>query len=446
MKKILITLFFLCLISCSSGDSSSTDELAADGSSDSSDSGSTTTDSSSSDSSTTADSTAKDSSATTPAIDDSEVGSGSQPVAGTLTAGDIDDNLNYDSFTSYINGVLQSNSTDYELSLAVNDRIQIVAVDNNGNGISNGRVSFRNEQGKVLYQSQLNQAGVFNFLPANDGVSNTVTLTAVVESIGDNTASASVTFNLNQLSETRAFNLTVDTSNQLRQTLELSLVIDTTGSMADELAYILTELESIVDQINQDYPQVTMRFSVVVYRDVGDQYIVRHNDFTSDLDEVKTFLSQQTANGGGDYPEAMDQALEQALKLQWSSNSAVKMLFLIADAPPHSNKFEATYEHANTMREQGIQMHAVAASGVADSAEFLMRSMAFITAGRYIFLTDDSGVGNSHAEPKVACYIVTKLNDLIVRVISSELSASRVEPDQQDIIRTSGNYQNGVCQ
>ena len=40
-----------------------------------------------------------------------------------------------------------------------------------------------------------------------------------------------------------------------------------------------------------------------------------------------------------------------------------------------------------------------------------MRAMAAATQSRYLFLTDDSGIGNPHAPPAIDCYRVTKLAD-----------------------------------
>ena len=42
-----------------------------------------------------------------------------------------------------------------------------------------------------------------------------------------------------------------------------------------------------------------------------------------------------------------------------------------------------------------------------------------MTGGKYVFLTDDSGVGESHEEPDISGYTVEKLNDLMVREIRS---------------------------
>ncbi|HMN53788.1 MAG TPA: VWA domain-containing protein, partial [Sphingopyxis sp.] len=87
----------------------------------------------------------------------------------------------------------------------------------------------------------------------------------------------------------------------------------------------------------------------------------------------------------------------------------------------------------------------VAASGVADKAEYAMRAMAAATQSRYLFLTDDSGVGNPHAPPAIDCYLVTRLDALVRRVIDSQISGRRIEPNDKEIIRSVGKYDAGKC-
>lgn len=47
-----------------------------------------------------------------------------------------------------------------------------------------------------------------------------------------------------------------------------------------------------------------------------------------------------------------------------------------------------------------------------------MRFLAISTNGTYVFVTDDSGVGNPHLKPSVGQYEVEFLNDLMVRLIN----------------------------
>ena len=50
-----------------------------------------------------------------------------------------------------------------------------------------------------------------------------------------------------------------------------------------------------------------------------------------------------------------------------------------------------------------------------------MRSAAQLTGGRYLFLTDDSGVGGEHKEPNIPCYFVTRLDHAILRMVDIEM-------------------------
>ena len=74
-----------------------------------------------------------------------------------------------------------------------------------------------------------------------------------------------------------------------------------------------------------------------------------------------------------------------------------------------------------------------------------MRSIAQITGGRYMFLTNDSGVGLDHKEPSIPCYFVTKLDDAMVRMVDIEMSGVYREPPPEQIVRTGGNPLNGSC-
>lgn len=75
----------------------------------------------------------------------------------------------------------------------------------------------------------------------------------------------------------------------------------------------------------------------------------------------------------------------------------------------------------------------------------MMRTMAALTQGRYIFLTDDSGLGDSHAEPDLACYVVSRLDQVIARVLAGIVEGRRIEPGREEIIRTVGTYDRGRC-
>ena len=208
------------------------------------------------------------------------------------------------------------------------------------------------------------------------------------------------------------------------KTLDLMIMCDTTGSMGDELEYLKEELEDVVERIREDNANIPVRLSVNFYRDEGDEYVVREFPFTGDIGAVVEAIAQQSADGGGDTPEAVHTALASAVDSHdWDADS-VKVMFLVLDAPPHEDTqiIDEVVKHVRDAAEKGIRIVPVAASGVDKSCEYLLRSMAFMTGGTYTFLTDDSGIGYAHTEPTIGSYSVEKLNDMMVRIVGDYLA------------------------
>lgn len=197
--------------------------------------------------------------------------------------------------------------------------------------------------------------------------------------------------------------------------LDLMFVFDTTGSMGDELLYLQKEFQDIAERVADQ----STRFSVNFYRDYGDDYVVKANDFLNDISEVAQLLNSESADGGGDYEEAVDLALLNAVSEHAWNENAVKLMFMILDAPPHNTaEVAANLKQAvNSAAEQGIRIIPIASSGVDTATEALLRDLAMMTGGTYTFLTDHSGIGNSHLEPTIGAYEVENLNDMIVRLI-----------------------------
>lgn len=229
-------------------------------------------------------------------------------------------------------------------------------------------------------------------------------------------------------------------------TLDVQLVIDTTGSMGDEIRYLQREFDDLAATIAARYPQAAQRWSLVLYRDQTDDYVVRWFDFRDSPSAFRDKLATASAGGGGDLPEAPDRALEVAHKLSWRRDpQTARLLFWVADAPHHVGNEGRLANALRGARDAGIHVYPVAASGVDDLAEHAMRSAAQLTGGRYLFLTDDSGLGNRHAEPHVPCYFVTQLDRAILRMIDIEMTGRYREPEATEIVRTGGNPRNGAC-
>lgn len=227
--------------------------------------------------------------------------------------------------------------------------------------------------------------------------------------------------------------------------LDVALVIDTTGSMGDELRYLQTEFDALSLAIEERYPLAEQRWALVVYRDTGDAYVTRSFDFESSAATFRASLQQQSSGGGGDIPEASDAALEAMNQLSWRADDASRLAFWVGDAPHHTERAGALSAAIRGAREQGIHLYPVASSGVDELTELSMRSAAQLTLGRYLFLTDDSGVGNDHKEPSIPCYFVTRLNDAILRMVEIEMSGVYREPDPTEVLRMGGSPADGAC-
>jgi hypothetical protein len=214
-------------------------------------------------------------------------------------------------------------------------------------------------------------------------------------------------------------------ANTPAHSLDLMFVVDTTGSMGDELQYLQSELDDVIKKVRDHVgQQLALRTSVDFYRDHGDEYVVRPFAFTDKVDDSLSELSEQRADGGGDIPEAADEALDDAIaNHDWSAHASARLLFLVLDAPPHgqADQVERVEKATRAAAAAGVQLIPVVASGADKPTEFLMRSLAIATNGTYTFLTDDSGIGNSHLKPTIGKFDVELLNALMVRVISERL-------------------------
>ncbi|MBC7934838.1 MAG: carboxypeptidase-like regulatory domain-containing protein [Rhizobacter sp.] len=200
--------------------------------------------------------------------------------------------------------------------------------------------------------------------------------------------------------------------------VEIAFVVDATGSMQDEIDYLKEELEDILLKITKKDPTLDLYSGAVFYRDKGDDYITVESGMKQGVSQVISFIKKQNAAGGGDFPEALNNGLKVALQqLKWSEGARTRIIFLLMDAPPHD---EAKKEMADLIKQaayMGIRIVPVACSGTDKATEFIMRSMALATNGTYLFLTDDSGIGNAHIKPTTDEFKVELLNNLMQRTI-----------------------------
>ncbi|HZD51887.1 MAG TPA: vWA domain-containing protein [Woeseiaceae bacterium] len=119
--------------------------------------------------------------------------------------------------------------------------------------------------------------------------------------------------------------------------IDVVFVLDTTGSMGGLIQTAKEKIWSIATTMASAQPTPEIRIGLVGFRDRGDQYVTRIIDLSSDLDSVYAELMDFQADGGGDAPESVNEALYAAVhRMSWTQDEqAYRVLFLVGDAPPH---------------------------------------------------------------------------------------------------------------
>src|SRR5438309_11943033 len=119
--------------------------------------------------------------------------------------------------------------------------------------------------------------------------------------------------------------------------VEVACVLDTTGSMGGLLEGAKRKIWSIATAIVDSNPDADIRMGLVAYRDIGDDYVTKKVELTTDIQDLYANLLELKARGGGDWPESVNEALHTAVtRLAWSRGPEIcRIMFLIGDAPPH---------------------------------------------------------------------------------------------------------------
>ena len=351
--------------------------------------------------------------------------------AGLLTASAWDDNLHYSEWLDLFfvgqseeeNGKFANKYQKSGWGFNSLDRVTVKVVDKETQAsVSGATVISYNNFGAVTFTARTNANGVAYLFPGTESGN-----IKVVSGEG----AAETAFS----SEERELALDISGSKDKENIIKLMFVVDVTGSMGDELSYLNNELIDIVKRVAASDKQTRIDLSLLFYRDHTDEVLFDYYDFLNVTDEQNLQLqlkniSKQRADGGGDYPEAVDEALAFALNREWGEENSTRLIFHILDAPSHeSDENKARYLNAVSLAaEKGVRICPVLCSSADELCEFLVRQEAVYTGGTFIYLTNDSGYGNSHYDPEMPETTVEALNDLVVRLINGYHSGIFAEP------------------
>jgi len=117
--------------------------------------------------------------------------------------------------------------------------------------------------------------------------------------------------------------------------LDVAMLVDSTGSMKPVIRWIQRDVTKLMQAfyLISNEP----RLAIIFYRDQGDWYVTRVYPFTGQAKALERAIQSVTADGGGDEPEAVREAMVAALGQQkWTSGEfARRIVVLVGDAPPH---------------------------------------------------------------------------------------------------------------
>ncbi len=177
--------------------------------------------------------------------------------------------------------------------------------------------------------------------------------------------------------------------------IDVAFCLDTTGSMSGLIEGAKQKIWTIVNTVATAKPKPVLRIAVVAYRDQGDEYVTRVIPFTSDLEVMYTQLRALTAGGGGDEPEHVNRALQEAVsQLQWSkAPGALKILYLVGDAPPHLD-YRDGYDYRKASRQaagSGIIINTIQCGQTSSTSE-IWKEIARLAEGKYAAIDQTGGM------------------------------------------------------
>ena len=352
--------------------------------------------------------------------------------AGKLTAGEVNDFAKWNLWSGILDGSHKQYAAEWQI--APRHRYTVQVMNKDGFPIAARAVSLLDNSGNTLFQAVTDNTGkaeLWYQLLGNHLCGKHTDFYVRVDDqkqVAKQWAEGGNTFVLDEPCQNDPYG-EADRMNEVNKEMandqmvndvDVLFVFDATGSMGDELRYLQAEMKDVIARATEATGGLKIRTGAVVYRDHNDEYLTRISRLTDNLKTTQEFIDKQEANGGGDYPEAVPEALMAAMNSSgWNDAARARIAFLILDAPCHQDSATIALLHEQILNAAalGVRIVPVVCSGLGESGELLVRSIALATNGTSFFLTDDSGIGHTHLKPTTDSLKVEHLNDMLVRTI-----------------------------
>jgi Mg-chelatase subunit ChlD len=345
-----------------------------------------------------------------------------------LKASFADDNKQFNYFMSFLK---QYDHVEH-YSMNVQERLIFTVTDAGGKSLPNTTVRVYAGSG-LLEEGKTYADGTYLFFPsehAENFSSYRVRVSYnqnVSESLVARDGSRRVAFSFNQRRP-----------DYRNVALDILFILDTTGSMGEEIERLKTTIEIINLNLISLSSAPRLRFGMVLYKDRGDEeYVTRVVPLTSNLEEFREHLDHVYAAGGGDTPEDLQSALEDAMKrIQWNKDG-IRLGFIITDAPPHLSTYRAKYTYVDASKDArrgAIKLFSVGTGGLNLMGEYILRQISQYTYAKYIFLTygetgeSEGGAPGSVSHHTGANYQTDRLEAIVIRFAKEELSHLTDQP------------------
>ncbi len=328
-------------------------------------------------------------------------------------SGEWDDNANYRRFSNSV-----ANAPVHE-TVDISNRQFVVVLDQAGQGVPNCAVELTDEAGTgaTLTTFASGRAPVF---PALYGLQGPITVTAHCLS---QTGTASLS--LESPDEVAVVKLDADRKLAKTNTLDLAFVLDVTGSMSAEIDAMKQTIDAVATQV-VTAGQAEVRLALVAYRDYGDSPTFQTVHFTDDLARFRDYVGALRADGGGDTPEAVNEAMDWTTRLEWDPEASARMAFVIADAPPHANEQTSAAQAAAVLACAGVKVFTVATTGQDATGRFIFRQMSQLSSATHLFLLRGGASPNSDCADYE--FRTAELHNLVIERVEAELGATAQDP------------------
>jgi len=198
-------------------------------------------------------------------------------------------------------------------------------------------------------------------------------------------------------------------TSEAKPRIEVCFVLDTTGSMGGLIEGAKQKIWSIANEMISAKPTPELKLGLIGYRDRGDEYVVKSFQLTDDIDSIYGHLRDFKAEGGGDEPESVNEALAETIeKMPWSQDRKVlKIIFLVGDAPPHLDYADGHKypELCRIAAKKDLIINTVQCGNIAETTP-IWKEIAKLSEGSYAAIAQSGGVA----------VIATPMDDKLARL------------------------------